>query len=122
MEEFVMITYLTPRDARTERPLLRLVGPGAAVALALVGGGLASSPAHASPRVCGDRSEILQQLKMQNDEKPNAVGLSADGGVVEVLVSPQGGWTILVTYPKRPTCVVAVGEGWEALQKIGEQA
>ncbi len=31
------------------------------------------------------------------------------------MVSPSGGWTILVTYPKRPSCVVATGEGWENL-------
>ena len=28
-------------------------------------------------------------------------------------MSPEGGWTMLVTYPKRPTCVVAMGEAWE---------
>ncbi len=31
------------------------------------------------------------------------------------MVSPTGGWTILVTYPKRPSCVVATGDGWESL-------
>ena len=30
---------------------------------------------------------------------PRRSGLSADGGVLEILVSPEGGWTILVTYP-----------------------
>jgi hypothetical protein len=45
--------------------------------------------------------------------------LTSDGGVLEVLISPSGGWTILVTYPKRPTCVVAVGEAWQPLQLTG---
>ena len=61
--------------------------------------------------VCGERTEILKRLEQRHDEKPQALGLSADGGVLEILVSPEGGWTILVTYPKRPTCVVAVGAG-----------
>jgi hypothetical protein len=27
-----------------------------------------------------------------------------------------------VTYPKRPTCVVAVGEAWQMLQLVGQPA
>jgi hypothetical protein len=46
------------------------------------------------------------------------VGLGADGGVIEV--PPAGGWTMLVTYPERPTCVVAMGEAWEMMQLAGD--
>jgi hypothetical protein len=42
--------------------------------------------------------------------------------VLEILVAPDGGWTILVTYPKRPTCVLAVGEAWQMLQLAGRPA
>jgi hypothetical protein len=42
--------------------------------------------------------------------------------VIEVLVGPDGGWTMLVTYPERPTCVVAMGEAWEMLQLAGDPA
>ncbi len=107
---------------RPARRTLRLAGPSAALAVALLGGGFASSTAAAAPRMCGDRDQILAQLEHMHDEKPKALGLSADGGVVEVLVSPEGGWTILVTYPNRPTCVVAVGQAWEALQAAGQPA
>jgi hypothetical protein len=111
-------------------------GLGACFALALLGSGLFSAPAAAAP-LCGDRDQILEQLAQLHHEKPSALGLSADGGVLEILVSPEGGWTILVTYPKRSletqdrprrsvrsseTCVVAVGEAWEALQKLGQPA
>ncbi len=37
------------------------------------------------------------------------------GALVEVMVSPSGGWTILLTHPKRLTCVVATGDSWESL-------
>ena len=57
-----------------------------------------------------------------HQETPQAVGLSGDGGVVEVLVSPDGDWTMLVSYPKRPTCVVAAGPAWEMQQLAGEPA
>jgi hypothetical protein len=100
----------------------QLIGSIALAAFAYAGGGLFSPPAEAA-RLCGDRDEILKRLEQRHDETPQALGLSSDGGVLEVLVSPSGGWTILVTYPKRPTCVVAVGEAWQSLQlTAGEPA
>jgi hypothetical protein len=81
-------------------------------------GAVTSSPA-AAATVCGDRGAILKRLEQRHEETPQALGLSADGGVLEVLVSPEGGWTILVTYPKRPTCIVAVGEAWQLLRLAG---
>jgi hypothetical protein len=93
----------------------QLVGSLALAAFAFAGGALFSPSAEAA-KLCGDRDEILKRLEQRHDETPQALGLSSDGGVLEVLVSPSGGWTILVTYPKRPTCVVAVGEAWQALQ------
>ena len=86
--------------------------------LAIAGGILLGSPVEAA-RLCGERGAILKSLEQKHQETRQALGLSADGGVLEVLVSPSGGWTILVTYPKRPSCVVAVGEAWQALQLTG---
>jgi hypothetical protein len=73
-------------------------------------------------RICGERAALLEQFAMEHDEKPQALGLGADGGVIEVLVSPRGGWTMLVTYPQRPTCVFAMGEAWETIQLAGDPA
>jgi hypothetical protein len=95
---------------------------------ALVGGiafgsatGNAAGPANAV-WICGERDVLLEQFAMQHAERPQALGLGADGGVIEVLVAPDGGWTMLVTYPQRPTCVVAMGEAWEMLQLAGDPA
>ena len=121
-----MAIPITPRDQASRRStslgraLARLIGPSAC-ALLLLGGAAVSGPA-AAAQMCGDRDEILKSLQQRHDESPTAVGLSADGGVLEVLVSPEGGWTILITYPKRPTCVVAVGEAWQTLQLAGQPA
>jgi hypothetical protein len=106
-----------PRAARVARQgrVAQLVGSLGLAALAFAGGALFSPSAEAA-KLCGDRDEILKRLEQRHEETPQALGLSSDGGVLEVLVSPSGGWTILVTYPKRPTCVVAVGEAWQALQ------
>jgi hypothetical protein len=91
-------------------------------AFALLGGTMLSQPAEAAPRLCGDRDQILKRLEQAREETPQALGLSGDGGVIEVLVSPEGGWTILLTYPRRPTCVVATGESWQMLQLAGQPA
>jgi hypothetical protein len=91
------------------------------LALGLTTCGLAE-PSFAANKVCGDRAEILKRLEDGHQETRQALGLSADGGVIEVLVSPEGGWTILVTYPKRPTCVVAVGKAWTTLSIVGQPA
>jgi hypothetical protein len=87
--------------------------------------GSSGSTAGATPegaRICGERDTLLEQFALRHDETPQALGLGADGGVIEVLVSPEGGWTMLVTYPDRPTCVVAMGNYWEMLQLAGDPA
>jgi hypothetical protein len=76
--------------------------------------GSAPAPSSAQP-LCGDRGAILESLEKNHAETPQAIGLSQDGALLEVVVSPTGGWTILITYPKRPTCVVATGEDWNSL-------
>jgi hypothetical protein len=100
----------------------RIAGLLGFAAFALLGGATLSTPAEAASKLCGNRDQILKRLEQANAETPQALGLSGDGGVVEVVVSPEGGWTMLVTYPKRPTCVVAVGEAWQILNIAGEPA
>ncbi len=75
----------------------------------------ATAPQAHAQALCGERTELLERLEQEFSETPQALGLSEDGALIEVMVSPSGGWTILVTYPKRPSCVVATGKGWESL-------
>jgi hypothetical protein len=107
---------------RRGAPIAWGAGPIGLAALALLYGSVVSQPAEAAPKLCGDRDQILKRLEQAHQETPQAIGLAGDGGVVEVLVSPEGGWTMLLTYPKRPTCVVAAGAAWEMLQVAGEPA
>lgn len=76
--------------------------------------GSASGPSEART-FCGDRGAILESLEKTYAETPQAIGLSQDGGLIEVVVSPSGGWTILITYPKRSTCVIATGKDWTSI-------
>jgi hypothetical protein len=98
---------------RRAAPIAWGAGPIGLAALALLCGSVVSQPAEAAPKLCGERDQILKRLEQVHEETPQAIGLAGDGGVVEVLVSPAGGWTMLVTYPERPTCVVAAGPAWE---------
>ena len=106
-----------PRDTAA-----RLAGPLGLTGLVLLCGAAPSQPAAAAPKLCGDRDQLLKRLEQAHRETPQAIGLSGDGRVVEVLVSPEGGWTMLVTYPKRRTCVLAAGAAWEMRQFAGAPA
>ncbi len=45
------------------------------------------------------------------------MGVTANGGVIEVLVASDGmTWTILFTYPSGPSRLVASGEAWQELE------
>lgn len=91
----------------------RLFGIAAAAVLFL----WLSFPIAASP-VCGDRSKVIASLAEKYSEKPVAVGVTSNGGVIEVLKAPDGEtWTIIFTYPNGPSCLVASGNAWQDLEE-----
>ena len=89
---------------------LAILAPLAAVA----GANLPSTSQAAT--VCSTRTNFLSELSSQHRENPVAMGLAANGSVLEVLASKDGTWTILITSPNGTSCVVAVGDSWEALK------
>ena len=44
--------------------------------------------------VCGERTDIFGQLESRHGETPQAIGITGDGKLIEVLVSPTGGWSL----------------------------
>ena len=62
--------------------------------------------------VCGDRSEMVEFLARNYQESRIGVGVNARGAVIEVFASNTGTWSILVTVPGGPTCVISEGDGW----------
>ena len=62
--------------------------------------------------VCGSRDDFIQQLGAQYSEVLTARGLANNGVVLEVLTSPSGTWTILLTNPVGITCPIGAGEAW----------
>lgn len=98
------------------KTIVRWCGIAVAAVLSLLPWPL-TSWAEASP-VCGDRSKVLAGLAAKYSEEPVAVGVTSNGGVIEVLKAPDGKtWTILFTYPSGPTCLVASGEAWQDLEE-----
>jgi hypothetical protein len=68
---------------------------------------------------CAKRGDVLKHLSAKYTEAPVALGLANNGGVVEVLSSKTGSsWTIIITMPNGPTCMVAAGENWEKIPHI----
>ena len=89
----------------------------AAGVVLLVAAILGSTPSVAfAQTVCGPRTAVLERLKSLYDEVPVSVGLGNDGGVVEVVASRAGTFSIVVTRPDGLSCLLATGRDWEPLQ------
>jgi len=74
-----------------------------------------SADAHA---LCGERNKVVANLEKTYSETPVSMGLESNGGVIEILASPSGSFTIILTWPNGVSCVMAAGENWEGLPKI----
>ena len=70
--------------------------------------------------VCAPRSEVLGHLAKGYAEVPVARGLSSTGAVLEVLASPAGTWSVILTMPNGISCLTAAGKDWES-PKAGPQ-
>ena len=71
---------------------------------------------------CESREAVLNFLSLKYAEAPIAMGVSKDGGVVEILTSGPGStFTIIVTMPNGLTCMVAAGDSWENLTPLRQQ-
>src|SRR5882724_6403148 len=113
-----------PLQIKTHFALTLIKAMGAAVSLVAIAAipVAAATPAATASGLppCGSRPEILKQLSKRFNEAPVALGLAKNGSVIEVLTSDDGEtWTIMVSQPNGPSCLVAVGEGWEELKRVG---
>jgi hypothetical protein len=83
----------------------------------LTGSALAQPPPQAvlTP-ACHSHADLAAMLNQKYSEAPSAVGVQANGHLVEVFASNDGtSWTIVVTRPDGVSCIVAVGENWETV-------
>jgi hypothetical protein len=91
---------------------MRLLSPAAALGLAVA---LIPAPTLAEPQ-CGPRDRVVALLADRYAETRRAMGLAGPNLVMEVYASEASrSWTITVTSPDGVTCLIASGQGFEAL-------
>jgi hypothetical protein len=70
---------------------------------------------------CVPHDVAIDQLAKVFNEKVVGLGLAKNQqSVVELYVSSQGSWTILVTLTNGMSCIAAAGENWTEAQKQAE--
>jgi hypothetical protein len=94
--------------ARSATMMAMILAAGAATA-----GIPGPAAAQMAQMVCGERVEIVNALQSGHQEKRTAGGLSGSGGLVELFTGDSGTWTLLLTLPGGPTCLLGAGEAWE---------
>ena len=70
------------------------------------------------PQACGPRDRVLESLSKEYGEVLTGRGVTDNGCMVEMTLSPTGSWTILMTCPNMPpamVCAVGTGSGWESI-------
>lgn len=79
-----------------------------------------AEPIQAQQTACGERHALLNQLRETYAERPAGLGVVGNGSVMELLVSPSGSWTLLLSMPTGQTCMIANGESWEPRPTTGK--
>jgi len=74
------------------------------------------SAQQANAAVCSKREKFTTFLAKKYNEVPKAMGLVSNSGMMEVYVSKQGTWSILMTAPNGITCLIAAGNNWQGLK------
>jgi hypothetical protein len=90
-----------------------LTAQGIALAI-LAAAAPAPGNAQAMPRNCAPHAMVVERLADGYGESRQSIGLAANNAVVEIFASTESGtWTIVVTMPGGPTCLVASGQAFE---------
>lgn len=80
-----------------------------------------AAPAAAQMGDCAPRNLLVGKLHQAFAEETVNMGVTAKGELLEVLASPSGTWTVLVSIPGGPTCVASHGDGWRAIKPEPEE-
>lgn len=76
--------------------------------------GLVATSASAAPSRCASHTAVVDRLADVYGERRQAIGLAGDNTVVEVYASDESGsWSITITRPGGPTCLVAAGQNFQ---------
>lgn len=80
---------------------------------------LTAMPAGANPIaeiLCEPSAKMTHKLTRQYGSARAAWGMRGPEQVMEVWTDARGEWAMVVRYSNGKSCIVAFGEGWEALE------
>ncbi len=87
-----------------------------ALSLGLAGLILVAQAAQAQGAQCAPRDTVIAHLSEKYGETRRSIGLAGQGAVMEMhAASDTGTWTITMTLPNGTTCMIASGQGYEAV-------
>ena len=80
----------------------------------------AQRPSEGSPgqHTCMPHERADRQLRAHFDEKVLGRGISSDGTLLEIFMSPKRTFTVIKTTPSGMSCVVDFGDGWQTLNQL----
>ena len=90
------------------------------IATPLMAAALLAAPAAGQtlPRNCGTHESVVERLATGYGESRQSIALGANNTVVETFASLETGtWTIIVTSPGGPTCLVAAGQAFQLVSE-----
>lgn len=88
------------------------------IALAALLAALSYAPAtnvSAAQIQCAKHNQMVGLLSKKYSETPVAMGTVNEDRFMQLFVSSEGTWTILVTMTDGQACIVAAGQNWEKL-------
>jgi hypothetical protein len=62
---------------------------------------------------CGDHDKIVDVLGHKYKETRRVMGVVNAKSVMEMFMSPQGTWTMVITDTSGISCITAAGEEWQ---------
>ena len=74
--------------------------------------------AGAAQHTCMSHEGADRQLRAHFGEKVLGRGVSSDGTLMEIFMSPKGTFTVIKTTPSGMSCVVDFGDGWQTLNQL----
>ena len=83
----------------------------AAIFAAILLAGIAGK-AEATPQ-SGDHDKIVDVLGNKFKERRRVMGVVNSKAVMEIFMSPQGTWTMVITDTSGLSCIAASGEEWQ---------
>ena len=96
----------------TDTILRKTVFAATVATMVLSGTSFMSEDADARTARCGSHKDVVAFLGTKYKETRIGMGLINAGQMMELYMSEQGSWTILITRPDGVTCFGPVGKNW----------